>query len=184
MSTVWGARIKERRDALGMKQDELASQIGFSTKRNISNYEKGIRDPDYETLSKIADALSCTTDYLLGREDAPTHETASIVEQTGLHEAAVDVLCSNKDDKNMSAFLSSFIMCDTLKDISLCYAIWTTRIKMLRRREDDSTYFDLLAMLNGARYGVVHSFEKFLSKMQDVGFSCKDQEVGNGKGEE
>ena len=165
-----------------ISQEQLGKELGKS-RQAVSLYCNGA-EPDYPTLVKIADYLGVTVDYLVGREDAPAHEAASIVEQTGLHEAAVDVLCRNKDDKNMSAFLSSFIMCDTIKDISLCYEIWAIRIKMLRMREDDSKYFDLVEMLNGARYGVIRSFEKFLSKMQDVGFSYKDQEVGNGKGEE
>ena len=95
MSTVCATPIKKRREKLHMTQDELAKKIGFSTKRNICNYEKGDRSPDLETLCKIADYLSCTTDYLLGREEAPTHEAASITEQTGLCSATVEKLIEN-----------------------------------------------------------------------------------------
>lgn len=98
MSTVCGQRIKERRQKMNMTQDELAEKIGFSTKRNVSNYETGVRSPDFETLCKIADALSCTIDYLLGREDAPTHEAASIADQTGLPASMIADLQRGKKD--------------------------------------------------------------------------------------
>ncbi len=37
--------------------------------RTISNWETGIREPDYEMLVKIAKLFDVTTDYLLGVED-------------------------------------------------------------------------------------------------------------------
>ena len=85
MGTFRGERMRARRKALHMTQDELAAIIGYQNKRNICNYEKGLRAPDNETLCKIADTLSCTTDYLLGREAAPDHEAASISDMTGLN---------------------------------------------------------------------------------------------------
>lgn len=97
MPTVCGQQIKERREMLDMGQAELAAKVGFSHKRNISNYENGDRAPDLEKLCKIADALSCTTDYLLGREKAPTHEAASIIDQTGLPASMIADLQRGKE---------------------------------------------------------------------------------------
>lgn len=38
--------------------------------RTISNWEKGIRQPDYEMLVRISQCFNVSTDYLLGvRED-------------------------------------------------------------------------------------------------------------------
>lgn len=96
--TVWGERIRARREELHMTQDGLAAMIGFSTNRNISNYEKGERNPDSGLLCKIADALLCTTDYLLGREDNPTHEAASVAEQTGLPASMIADLQEGKKE--------------------------------------------------------------------------------------
>lgn len=100
MSTVCGDRIKRRREELHMTQKELAAKIGFSAPRNITNYEKGERSPDLETLCRIAKALSCTTDYLLGLEDAHTHEAASIAEQTGLPASMITDLQEGKKGIN------------------------------------------------------------------------------------
>lgn len=49
-------------------QKELATYLEV-TVATISNYEKGIHSPDYETLIKLADFFDVSTDYLLQRTD-------------------------------------------------------------------------------------------------------------------
>ena len=61
-------RIKEQRKALGISQTKLGEFCGV-TKGTISQYENGKREPDLTTLKKIAAALHCTVDYLLGIDD-------------------------------------------------------------------------------------------------------------------
>ena len=59
-------RLKEKRHEANLTQAELAKKAGVST-RTIQNYELGIRKPyQIEVVQKIADALSTTTEYLLG----------------------------------------------------------------------------------------------------------------------
>lgn len=69
--TILGNRIKELRNSKKISQAELGKRIGVG-KTTISNYETGYSAPDNETLKKIADVLSTTTDYLLGRTDNPS----------------------------------------------------------------------------------------------------------------
>lgn len=52
----------------GIYQKELAAYLNVSV-GTISNYEKGIHSPDLDTLCRLADYFSVTTDYLLGRTD-------------------------------------------------------------------------------------------------------------------
>lgn len=68
-----GNRIAElrRRHKPRLTQEEFASKIGIS-RAALSHYEKDRRDPDYETLQKIADFFEVTTDQLLGREEKKT----------------------------------------------------------------------------------------------------------------
>lgn len=54
-----------------MTQQELADKIGVS-RGTIGMYEIGKRDPDTETLIKIANVFNVTTDQLLGRTDTPS----------------------------------------------------------------------------------------------------------------
>mgnify|MGYP002511354712 CR=1 FL=1 len=59
------ARLRKER---GILQKELATYLEV-TVATISNYEKGIHSPDYETLIKLADFFDVSTDYLLQRTD-------------------------------------------------------------------------------------------------------------------
>ncbi len=55
--------LRNERDLL---QKEVAAAIKVSV-GTISNYEKGIHEPDLSTLEQLADFYGVTTDYLLGR---------------------------------------------------------------------------------------------------------------------
>lgn len=61
-------RIKELRTQKKMKQSELASILGISTSA-IGMYEQGRRDPDPQTLLRIAQALDVSVDYLICAND-------------------------------------------------------------------------------------------------------------------
>lgn len=63
-----GARIKARREQLGMTVLELAEKIGVR-EATAFRYETGqIKNIKYDRLSKIAEALQVTPGYLLGLE--------------------------------------------------------------------------------------------------------------------
>lgn len=66
-----GERIRYLRDKKHIERQELAKSIGI-TYHALSKYETDDRDPDYETLVKIADYFEVTTDYLLGRPKIET----------------------------------------------------------------------------------------------------------------
>ena len=90
--TQFGDRLKARRLSCGFKSlGELAKKIGVKG-QTIKNYEDGSTLPDAEILSRLAESLNCTVDYLTLSENAPTHEAASVVQQTGLSAEAVKVL--------------------------------------------------------------------------------------------
>lgn len=63
-------RIKETRKALKITAKQLATMVNVA-ESTMSLYENGKREPDYETLKKIADCLNVSIDYLLGKEPAP-----------------------------------------------------------------------------------------------------------------
>ena len=67
-------RIKELRKKNALTMKRLGEIINVS-EAAVSQYENGKRQPDYETLRKIADYFGVSTDYLLGREDNPTQST-------------------------------------------------------------------------------------------------------------
>lgn len=65
----------ERMQMLRKKAGLTLKQLGKAVDKaesTISQYESGRREPDNETLLRIADVLGCSVDYLLGREDTKT----------------------------------------------------------------------------------------------------------------
>lgn len=63
-----GKKIAELRKNQKLSQYDLADRLGFS-RGKLANYEQGQREPDYDTLKKIADFFEVSTDYLLGRTE-------------------------------------------------------------------------------------------------------------------
>ncbi|WP_213997003.1 helix-turn-helix domain-containing protein [Tepidanaerobacter syntrophicus] len=59
-------RIKELREEAKISQAELASMLGV-TQQALSNYENGLREPDLDTINKIANYFGVSIDYLLCR---------------------------------------------------------------------------------------------------------------------
>ena len=57
-------KLKELRKAKGISLEELGAYIG-AAESTISLYENGKRQPDYETLLKLAEYFGVTVDYLL-----------------------------------------------------------------------------------------------------------------------
>lgn len=61
-----GQRIRQMREEKGVKQSELAKQIGV-TKQNLYKYETGIiENISLPIIEKIAFALNCSSAYLAG----------------------------------------------------------------------------------------------------------------------
>ncbi|MBQ6294097.1 MAG: helix-turn-helix transcriptional regulator [Lachnospiraceae bacterium] len=56
--------IKRLRSSLGMSQTQLAENVGV-TRQTVSNWEKGVSNPDIRMLEQLANALHCDVDDLL-----------------------------------------------------------------------------------------------------------------------
>ncbi|MDR3154504.1 MAG: helix-turn-helix domain-containing protein [Deltaproteobacteria bacterium] len=65
-----GSRMAQRRKELGLSQANLGKVLGLSSKA-VCNYEVGRREPDMDTLAKLAKNLKCSADWLLGTGEAP-----------------------------------------------------------------------------------------------------------------
>src|SRR5690349_5642274 len=63
-------RLRISREKKGLSQSDLAHKAGFQPSA-ISHFESGRRSPSFDNLKRLADALSVTIDYLLGREANP-----------------------------------------------------------------------------------------------------------------
>jgi len=70
--TPFGQRVREQREALGMRVTKLAQLVGVS-RGTITNYEKGATEPTMTHLYLISEALGCDFMSLL-----PSHEPAEV----------------------------------------------------------------------------------------------------------
>lgn len=61
-------RLRELRKEKGLTQLELAKILNVSD-RSVGFYETGERDPDTDTLKKLASFFSVSIDYLLNQSD-------------------------------------------------------------------------------------------------------------------
>ena len=76
-----GGRIKQRRRAAGMTQEQLAERL-FVTVGYVSQLERGISKTNLDMLSKICTILDCDMAYLVtgastGRQDYLSMELAN-----------------------------------------------------------------------------------------------------------
>ena len=70
-------RLKDLREARGMKQLELASLLRV-TRQAISRYEIGDRDMSPDTIARICAIFNCTSDYLLCLSDRREPEISAL----------------------------------------------------------------------------------------------------------
>lgn len=67
----FGKRVTELRKERLLTQKELAGELGV-TKNTISVWERDVRKPDFETLTKLCAYFNVNMSYLLGENDERT----------------------------------------------------------------------------------------------------------------
>ena len=99
-----GKRIKERRKALGMSQEELALKLDLKSRSAICSVEKGKEDLTIERLRRYAEALMTTAPYLMGLTD---------IDETTLSEREKDLVRKYRnlldEDRNVVDQYISFL---------------------------------------------------------------------------
>ena len=76
---IFAERLKEVRTHNGLTTVELAQRLAVGS-NTVSRWENGTREPDLETIAKIAQILHTTVAYLMGEtgSNAPTDNTIKI----------------------------------------------------------------------------------------------------------
>ena len=70
MGDKFNENLKIARERKGLSQKDIAEGIGVA-KSTYSLYESGNREPNVQTIKKIADILNVSADELLGIDDEP-----------------------------------------------------------------------------------------------------------------
>ena len=97
-----GEKIRARREALGMTQDELAERMGYKSRSTIAKIEKDVNDVTQATLLNFAKALNTTPAYLMGWEDEEIQNSSivpmiSIMREDGMFVNLVEEFAMKKD---------------------------------------------------------------------------------------
>ncbi|MFQ7132811.1 MAG: helix-turn-helix domain-containing protein [Dorea formicigenerans] len=71
MGENFNENLKEARLKSGLSQKDLSENIGVA-KSTYSLYESGKREPNVDTIKKIASTLNVSADTLLGIDEEPT----------------------------------------------------------------------------------------------------------------
>ena len=77
MGENFNENLKEARLKSGLSQKDLSENIGVA-KSTYSLYESGKREPNVDTIKKIASALNISADTLLGIDEEPTTLAAHV----------------------------------------------------------------------------------------------------------
>jgi len=103
-----GDRLRKLRENKKMYQEDLAKKLNVS-KSAIGMYERDEREPNDETLIKMATFFSCTTDYLLGHSDDPdltAKEDKEITKQEKVLMAKIDSLPKEERERIINKILA------------------------------------------------------------------------------
>ncbi|MEF3329578.1 helix-turn-helix transcriptional regulator [Oceanobacillus oncorhynchi] len=68
---ILSQRLREAREKAGLKQIEASKLLGISN-GTLSGYEREYRDPDTDTLHKMANLYGVSVDWLLGKSMSPS----------------------------------------------------------------------------------------------------------------
>jgi len=100
-------RLKQCRTSKGLSQNDLAKLVEVHV-TNISRYERGENKPTTQVLSKLANALDTTTDYLMsGSSDELAQDSISDKELLSLFKR-VNGLSADKK-KTVKELLEAFV---------------------------------------------------------------------------
>lgn len=106
---MFSDKLKELRQTKGITQKQLADMAGFGRSR-ISNYENGIRTPDWKAQKKLANFFNISLDCLMDR-DVPQSEIDTANSLTEQEKALLAFYRSASEENKLK--IIQFIMNNT-----------------------------------------------------------------------
>lgn len=82
---TFNERLTNLRESKNWTKTYVAKMLGLSSMQTYANWEYGRTEPDFATVSKLADLFGVTSDYLLGRsngEQKENNKTADLKDNT------------------------------------------------------------------------------------------------------
>lgn len=135
-------RLLDLRKVKNKTISEMAKDTGISASA-ISNYERGIRKPDADTLIALSKYFDCTTDYLLGLSDGKNPKVAAQVDKLGLSETSINALiqwakkAKNDDDFALLLEVLNYLINDQIGEMQVLGLLATY---FFRQNSDATSY--------------------------------------------
>lgn len=105
MNTLDIERLKECRLKLGITKQEAAKRIQISQPAYL-RYEAGTRNPSIQTISKMAEVLSTSIDYLTGKTNDSTIDKTVIERKESPSLFMLTNICKNLNETQLERLIT------------------------------------------------------------------------------
>lgn len=148
-----GTQIKQRREAAGLSQEELAEQL-YITRQTLSNWETGKTYPDIQSLLRLSDVFHVSLDELVKGDIQAMEEQIK----------AEDIKKFRRENRVLRILVAvagmAFVLMAVWNSIitqmlafaaMLAVILYAYRVDNLQRQYDILTYKEVKAFLEGKR---------------------------------
>lgn len=157
-----GSRIKARRSAAGLSQEELAEQV-FVTRQTLSNWENNKTYPDINSLLRLSAVFKVSLDELVKGDIEKMKEQIN----------AEDIRSFRRESRIFTVLIIIMVLSSvplTLWDLWRGLAIWlcicavalisSFRVERLKKKYDIHTYREIVAFSEGRRLDELQAAEE------------------------
>jgi transcriptional regulator with XRE-family HTH domain len=113
-----GEKIRTLRQHRGLSIVQLAAELGLDTS-SLGKYERSEREPDYDTIIKIANYFNVSIDWLLGRINNPKELSYTDIDITDLLKYDYIIINAKKAFEGSGLSTNNDIMFEDLLEILL-----------------------------------------------------------------
>ena len=105
-------RVRQRREELGMSQEDLALRMGYSSRTSINKIENG-RPCSQKIIARLAEALGVSIPYLMGWDEEKA------IEMHKKNDALSDIIIELRTDEDFMSIVEAIYKMDKDKRSSL-----------------------------------------------------------------
>lgn len=140
-----GQKIAKSRMNAALTQEQLAEKL-YVTRVMVSKWERGICQPDYNTILKISEILSVSPDAIVSKEDAVINELYSFLSDTNSKDLLNDLntFLATLKSRDRSIFIRRYYFLEDGSSIAEHYGIKEGYVRtiLMRTRKKFKKYLE------------------------------------------
>lgn len=168
-----GDRIKQRREFLGMSQEELANKVGYKSRSSINKIELDGRGLPQAKIAAFAKALETTPAYLMGWEkevDATISKELQISKEALYTINKFPLIIDKNTGHSLMDIFNALIVNEKFYDILRSILLYISRdendwLQMVSHFAKDFKYTDKETMQSLCYTKIIKEFELLLSDL-------------------